>query len=970
MSARGTPRWSSLILAALLLAVVCCSESQQPGDARPSEADHRTVGLLEDKADTAPSLFEAAAALREDELLKQVPAPGEYVAFSLRQAERIARQHAASTAFRREHRTVVALAGINKILGTVFDAETNDLILVGHHVPTRQPLTIDDLAVALRSRFVHLEWPLVSLDAEADVLGSRTQKVRFEGGIKDTQFGADLLDADFRLKRISMGLIEAGVEDITSRWDSTVRLLQQGRVEPGTQVLSRFWFYAILPTLRIRGNVASIGGLQVGVFTEVMHAKVGDRLASNGFVDHPSEEFASAVTAHFSELAVRHQSFSRLQGLLELVAFAKAVEELRQSPDIGYWLGEYPVKKIDLPKRLQVLRREEIVPFQHNGRHLEGPMVLAGGIELRAIALRITAGDVTALRTAVLKTRPRADALTWKFIVDGWIIPTSEGSVESADFVQLLAHASYLHRQQQFEAAQELYGRLLELAPNFAPVHSDLGALLEAAGDLDGALRALDKAIECDNVFAEAYANRATVLAHKGEFERALADHNKAIALKPQLAKCYVDRGATYLNLGRYDRAIADFSTALEINPFIYQSLHNRGVAWARGKGEHESAVQDFTRAIEINPTFDAAYSNRAISYSQLGKHGEAVRDFTSAIQINPQDPRSYYGRALEQAGLGNESEAFADFRRAITMGMGEPFAHEAFQVILPSGWQMMRNPEQGLDVGASSEELPGAFWQLAYQVMPASAGDPPSNPRELRGMEQQFDRGARQNLVRPKRADTDPYKAPGRTLFDLAYTHMEDGQEQFIQFIYSFKDGVVYVFRVGYPVASAAPSKLAIDSIFHTFVPSPGLKTRSLTRVAAIESMQASLRGYVQSLPTAWRADLISVEIDENSRLVVGLAFQASTIERTFASARSAVSRLGHSSPDVAAFVYHIGQALGVAYADGARTEPAIATFAVAVHDMNENKLGTISLTAADLLRIISGDLSGDEALRTYIFR
>ncbi len=917
----------------------------------------------------APATFESGPAVGRGERLVKVPAPGEYVAFSLGAAERLLRQEGKATALPTRDPLLVCLGGINKVLGVVCDVDNDDLIVVGHHDPEREPLTIDDLAIALRSRFVHHEWPLVSIDAPPDVLSARTQSVRFEGGIENTQFGADLLDADFRMKRFSMGLEKTGVPGLVNRWDKSVELLQSGQMNKGIGVLSRYWFCPILPSIRVRDDVASIGGLRVGLLTEVMQVWVDGRAFHNSdqFDDQPSREFATAVTARFNDLARKHRSFSRLQGLLELVALAKAVEELRVLPDITYWLGVFSVKEIDLPATLAVLWREEEVQYEHDGKQVRGPLVLAGGVELKALALRVKAGDVTALRSAVLQTRPSSTSLAWTFIVDDWVIPTDRKSVESADFVQLLAHAGYLQRQKQFTAAEELYAKMLQMAPDFAPLLRDLGALREEMGDLQGALEALDNAVECDPSSATVYANRATIHGRRKDFQRALADHNKAIHLNPQLAKCYVDRGVTYASLHQPDDAVADFTKALEINPFINQAYYNRGLVLGRDKGQHQQAVLDFTRAIEINPAFDAAYSNRGISNFELNKHQDAIDDFNAAIQLDPAEPRAYYGRALVEATLGKESEAYADYRNAVRLGMSVPYGHEAFQAILPAGWQITRNPEPGLDVSATCEDLPDTYWGLHYQVMPSSAGDPPSDPRQLRAMERQFDTAARQNLVRPRQAELDPYQPPGRVLFNLAYVHANSGQEQFTQFLYSYRDGIVYVFRVSYPLLDATPSRLAIDSIFHTFVPNPGLKARSVTREEALRTIRTSLEGFVQSLPEDWRAELLGVSIGDEADLAISLCFQRNDIRTIASRACSVFTGEGQLTDDVERLVFYAGQAMGVAFADGTRTRPPVAQYAVVIQTSGGRHLCKISVAAANLAQMIGGAPNGADALRAY---
>src|SRR5919109_303515 len=124
--------------------------------------------------------------------MKTYPSPGEYVAFSLSAAQGlITKVEGGQKNYRVVHPEVYNLGGITAIHGLVHDWQRHDLILVGKYDPERQPLTLDDFAVALRARFIHGQWPLLSIDPTEQTQAIEMQTVRTEGGIEDTQFGAD-----------------------------------------------------------------------------------------------------------------------------------------------------------------------------------------------------------------------------------------------------------------------------------------------------------------------------------------------------------------------------------------------------------------------------------------------------------------------------------------------------------------------------------------------------------------------------------------------------------------------------------------------------------------------------------------------------------------------------------------------------------------------------------------------------------
>lgn len=193
----------------------------------------------------------------------------EYTAFSLKVAKERILSTPADKDYRDLHPEVFTLAGINKLTGLVYDRENKDIILVGERDPNRAILTLDDFAVALRARFIHWKWPLVSIDPTPDTKETNMQTVRYEGGIENTQFGQDLFDTDYILKEIAFGLVPPDVKGVESYWDISLAEIKQ-TMDNISWKGTRFWFYPILPNVIVRDEVAVIKELRVGVFTELL----------------------------------------------------------------------------------------------------------------------------------------------------------------------------------------------------------------------------------------------------------------------------------------------------------------------------------------------------------------------------------------------------------------------------------------------------------------------------------------------------------------------------------------------------------------------------------------------------------------------------------------------------------------------------------------------------------------------------
>lgn len=547
------------------------------------------------------------------------PAPGEYIAFSLA----VAQERIEAAGQRRDWRTtepeVFQLGGINNAVGLVIDRARPDIILVGHHDPDRPPLTLDDFAVALRARFVHGAWPLVSIDPTEETERTGLQRVRMEGGIEDTAFGADLLDADYRLKKISMGLLDAGVPNFETYWDLGAKSAV------ATKISARFWFFPIISNVAVREDVAAVKGLKVGVLTEVLAAEFDGTPVVNiaSYRDPQGDAFAETVSARFEELSRAHPSFARVKSLNELLALTKALEDMENRPDLAFWLDNYRITKIKTPRDLKNLSREQKFKTKVEDENAQFKLYcmfynytlsssgddfcqvqlrkqIQGGVHLQAIALRLRSGDPSALKDAVLSVRPKTKNLTWTFIVADWILSTEPGSFIADDVVPLLRQAVFLGLQERHDEVIALCSRIIELKDDWDLPYLARSFAYAAIGKLDHAVADVNRALDLNPHNADAYRFRGGLYLEKNELDHAIADLDQAIALNPRNAGAYIYRGMSYIKRNDPDRAITAFNQALTLDPRNAEAYSGRGAAYYMKTGQLVDACADIQRACEL----------------------------------------------------------------------------------------------------------------------------------------------------------------------------------------------------------------------------------------------------------------------------------------------------------------------------------------------------------------------------------
>ena len=116
--------------------------------------------------------------------------------------------------------------------------------------------------------------------------------------------------------------------------------------------------------------------------------------------------------------------------------------------------------------------------------------------------------------------------------------------------------------------AMTLYRRALELEPDDAIAHYDLGLALERSGDLDAAIESFRRALELEkndaheSALAGCLVNRGVEHDKAGRHQPALADYDAAIALRPESWRAHYNRGITLEQLGKRDEARAAYEKA------------------------------------------------------------------------------------------------------------------------------------------------------------------------------------------------------------------------------------------------------------------------------------------------------------------------------------------------------------------------------------------------------------------------
>ena len=376
-------------------------------------------------------------------------------AFSLREANRLAERGV-------KNQELSKLGGITRFAGMVLDQDSGDLILVGRARSDLPTVSIDDLVVALRARVHHKAYPFVSIDPVPSTEKTRLQKVRFGGAVEDTAFGKDLFECDVVLKRYSLDLIKKSekVASFLKRFE----LNHRERTEPELDVVewlgeeesskeasrhagrlceasptsqSRFWFYVRDDESFIvqMDDVFLIEELKIGVRaekTDFEKRELGDSQEKHG--GGIDENFADEFSKHLNAIEQVHPVLKRLKALFDLVCIAEGIDSLGgKRPNIDFLLDKFS------PKREKTRENYELTERVGKGVK-DGEVVslirLSGGVDLGDILLALEEGDSSALKFAVLESRPNKNSLSWDLPIEAWSMP-NENDVQRENLFEI-----------------------------------------------------------------------------------------------------------------------------------------------------------------------------------------------------------------------------------------------------------------------------------------------------------------------------------------------------------------------------------------------------------------------------------------------------------------------------------------------------------------------------------------------------
>ena len=165
----------------------------------------------------------------------------------------------------------------------------------------------------------------------------------------------------------------------------------------------------------------------------------------------------------------------------------------------------------------------------------------------------------------------------------------------------------------------------------------DAGRELLSQGEMQGAEKEFEKAVEADPNWAEAHNLLGFVLGQLGDLPAAIDHLRKAVGLDPALATAHYNLGVALWYGGQRPESISELHTALRLDPAFAEAYSFLGMASGQ-TGELDGARRYLERAISLNPDLPGPHIDLGIILLKTGQSAAAFEQFQSVVNKDSAD--------------------------------------------------------------------------------------------------------------------------------------------------------------------------------------------------------------------------------------------------------------------------------------------------------------------------------------------
>jgi len=246
------------------------------------------------------------------------------------------------------------------------------------------------------------------------------------------------------------------------------------------------------------------------------------------------------------------------------------------------------------------------------------------------------------------------------------------------------------------------------------------GRQLLEQDDLESALVEFQAAVELDPQLAVAHSNMGVIYQRMGEYEQAIKCFANALRNDPFSFRDTLSLARLYHFTKRLHDAVEAYLHACDLKPEDYDAQLNLGVCYQE-LGQTQQAVEQFQKAIELDSTRPDGFVNVGVAYDSQGKYYEAIQAYKEALERDNRQPLLLVNLARTYMEQDRLKIARATLEMAVQMDGQLAPAHEALGFCLFRLQQYEASEESYQRALAADPKLPrsyaglGSIYALRY---------------------------------------------------------------------------------------------------------------------------------------------------------------------------------------------------------------------------------------------------------------
>ena len=240
-------------------------------------------------------------------------------------------------------------------------------------------------------------------------------------------------------------------------------------------------------------------------------------------------------------------------------------------------------------------------------------------------------------------------------------------TADSRPFKEQIVELVELYNQGKHEETLVQGEVLAKQFPDKAFTPNLLGAVNVALGRLEQAVENFTQALQIKPDYAEAHANLGMTLYDLGKPKQAAVSFNNALQQVPDDAETLRNLGIALTDLREHEKAVVSLRQSLQLEPNNAYALNVLGIA-LNATGEHDEAVASYQNALQLSPDYAEAHTNLGIALNDSGRSEEAIDSHNKALQFRPSFASAENNLGIAFYTLGMTVEAASHYEKALLL--------------------------------------------------------------------------------------------------------------------------------------------------------------------------------------------------------------------------------------------------------------------------------------------------------------